>query len=298
MKWLLIEATKTPNDSTIIDSVINGSCKDDTKYSPDIEFMKIAYEKLNELMFLNMLPSDMKFKIINAFDKYVGDTVVMRSSINGNRMLLPTTIVFNNSLTLTMRDWVNVMIHEMLHAYDVEYRSNEYSNPDYEKHGGWFVEQVNRINKKYGFDVQVQYDKKFGVNDEQPNLSVNHLVIIGKEDDVISGVIVSDNNKDEFLEYIYNELKKKSVLIMTTMNQDSDMLDKFNPKTCEYTIYECDDEFMHEFGPFVDAKTISLKRMFANESVDDEPEDIRILRQIKGIREIRKVKDGWEFHIS
>ena len=129
MKWLLIEAAKTPNDSTIIDSVINGSCKDDTKYSPNIEFMKIAYEKLNELLFLNMLPSDMKFKIINAFDKYVGDTVVMRSSINGSRMLLPTTIVFNNSLTLTMRDWVNVMIHEMLHAYDVEYRSNEYSNP-------------------------------------------------------------------------------------------------------------------------------------------------------------------------
>ena len=103
------------------------------------------------------------------------------------------------------------------------------------------------------------------VNNEPPNLSVNYLVILDKEDDVISGVIVSDNNKDEFL---------------------------------EYTIYECDDEFMREFGPFVDAKTISLKRMFANESVDDEPEDIRILRQIKGIRNIRKVKGGWEFHIS
>ena len=144
----------------IIDSVINGSCKDDTKYSPDIEFMKIAYEKLNELLFLNMLPSDMKFKIINAFDKYVGDTVVMRSSINGSRMLFPTTIVFNNSLTLTMWDWVNAMIHEMLHAYDVEYRSKEYSNPNYERHEGWFVEQVNKINKKYKINISLAENKE------------------------------------------------------------------------------------------------------------------------------------------
>ena len=123
MKWILFnESIKTPSDSAIIDSVIENSCDDNTKYSPDTEFMRVSYEKLNRLVFMNMLPSDMKFKIVNAFDEYVGDTIVMRSSIRGSNMLFPTTIVFNNSLTLTMRDWINVMIHEMLHAYDVEYR--------------------------------------------------------------------------------------------------------------------------------------------------------------------------------
>ena len=85
---------------------------------------------------------------------------------------------------------------------------------------------------------------------------------------------------------------------MTTMNQGSDSLDKLNPTTGKYTVYSCDDDFMSEFGPFTDAKTISLKKMFMNESEDDEPEDIKILRKIEGVRNIRKVKGGWEFHIS
>ena len=299
MKWILInEAKKTPSDSDLIDSVINNSCEDNIKYSPDIEFMRIAYEKLNKMVFMNSLPSDMKFKVVNGFDKYVGDTIVMRSSINGSKMLFPTTIVFNNSLTLTMREWINVMLHEMIHAYDVEYRSNEYSKPEYKRHEGWFVKQVNKINDTYGFEVQVEYDKEFGVNDETPELSVNHFVVIGNEDDDLSCIIVSDDNKNECLEYIYNELGKKSVLIMTTTNPDSDSLDKLNPNTGKYTTYVCDDDFMKEFGPFFDTKTISLKKMFMNESADDEPEDIKILRKIDGVRNLRKVNGGWEFHLS
>lgn len=299
MKWLLISEETTPTDSSIIDSVIDNSCKDDTKYSPSTEFMRIAYEKLNELVFINMLPSDMKFKVVNAFDGCVGDTIVMRSSINGNKMLFPTTIIFNNSLKLTMREWMNALVHEMIHAYDVEYRSKEYSDQNYKNHEGWFMKQVDKINKKFGFEVQVYYDKEFGVNNEPPKLSVNHLVIIGHEDDVPYGIIVADDNKDECLKFIYNELKKKSVLIMTTLNPNSDSLDKLNPATGEYTTYDCDDGFMNEFGQFTDIKTISLRKMFMNESVDDdEPDDIKILRKIEGIRNLRKVKGGWEFHIS
>lgn len=298
-KWILINESTIPNDNNLFDSAIDGTCLDNSKYSPTVNFMEYTYAKLNKILFMNALPIDMKFKIVEAFDEYVGDTIVMRSSIHGSKMLFPTTIVLNNSLTLTIRDWVNVMIHEMIHAYDVEYRSNEYNKADYKEHEGWFMNQVNRINKKYGFEVKANYENDFGVNDDLPKPTTNYLILIDKEDDVPMGIIISEEDKDECLEYIYKEIKKKIVLLLTTSNTLSDSLNKLNPKTGEYTIYSCDDDFTKEFGPFFDAKTISLKKMFMNESTeDDEPEDIKILRQIKGIRNLRKVKDGWEFHIS
>ena len=43
---------------------------------------------------------------------------------------------------------------------------------------------------------------------------------------------------------------------------------------------------------------MSLKDKFIKESIDDEPEDIKILRKIDGIRDIRRVDWGWEFHMS
>lgn len=298
MKWKLITEKETPSDSNVIQLALDGKCNDKTKYSPSIKFMSILYDKLNELVFMDMLPSDLKFKIIDAIDDYAGDTIIGRSAVNGSNMLFATTIVFNNSIKLTIPDWIDVMVHEMIHVYDIEYCQNHYHKEKYERHGDWFLNMANKLNKKYGFDVKDYFDKDFEVNDEPLKLYVNHAVVVEKTNGKRFVVIISDHDKDKCLEYIFNEMNIDEVTVFTTSNQDIECLDKLNPTTGEFKKYECDYDFIEKFGPFYDIQKMSLKDKFIKESIDDEPEDIKILRKIDGIRDIRRVDWGWEFHMS
>ena len=155
MKWKLITEKETPSDSDVIQLALDGKCNDKTKYSPSIKFMSILYDKLNELVFIDMLPSDMKFKIIDAIDDYAGDTIIGRSAVNGSNMLFATTIVFNNSIKLTIPDWIDVMVHEMIHVYDIEYCQTHYHNEKYERHGDWFLNMANKLNKNMDLMLRI-----------------------------------------------------------------------------------------------------------------------------------------------
>ena len=65
MKWMLIEKF-IPSDEKFILNAIHG-VGDNIKYTPTVDFLKVAYLKLNNMFFNGQLPNDIEFKIEKEF---------------------------------------------------------------------------------------------------------------------------------------------------------------------------------------------------------------------------------------
>lgn len=295
MSWILLsEANVIPSDDEMINKALTDSTYN-AKFEPSIEFVTKIYGIINRKYFLNSLPNNMSFKILNfPNEAYHGDT---KCFVNKYGRLIPSLIIFNKAFLLSPHQWVEVIIHEMIHVLDYEYTPEHFRDSKYKKHGDWFMKQAKKFISD-GFNIKAYADFDFDDNDEKiKENEFNYFAVIEKSvDDELSGVKILKDKLEMSLKYIYDKFNKKAIILVKTKNPHFDELDEVNPDKDSYVLYEYDDKFITEFGPFYDKEKRKLKDMFSETS--DEPEFIKTLRQINGIRNVRKVSGGWEFNMD
>ena len=147
MKWLLIEKS-IPNNTILIDDSLKNNI-DENRYSPTVEFAKCVYVKFNKELFFGMLPnvSEIEFSISSIIRG--GEFGEATCNICRKRCLVDDIqLKLNSSVTLTIHEWLEVMLHEMIHIYDYTMNTKKYcSMKDYDGHDEWFDEFSKKFIK-------------------------------------------------------------------------------------------------------------------------------------------------------
>ena len=152
MKWvkLLGESNTIPSDKKSIDDSFNKDVSDE-KFIPTEEFARTVYNKVNIEFFFNYLPSDVEFKIKNTIrGGEFGVAIGNKYTVRGKSFISDFKLILNSSVTMSIHDWIGVVIHEMIHILDYDEHPDHYMNKEYNPHGEWFLEQGKRF-EKFGF---------------------------------------------------------------------------------------------------------------------------------------------------
>jgi len=126
------------------------------KYVPTQEFLETAYEIMNEEFFGNQLPKPERLLFI--IKSLPRSNFIGMASYRINRFeqtITPTAITLNSSRTLTLHEWLEVVLHEMVHVCDyVNYPEHflGYGGRYYDSHGTWFLNYGKQFEKD-GFHV-------------------------------------------------------------------------------------------------------------------------------------------------
>ena len=122
MKWKRIMSEEyAPNDIETILSIINGSSSYSGKYTPTKEFLNRSYHEINRVMFNNLLPTKPKFEFVmetSPKKQYPGKTNI---TIHRNGSIDVDSIELNSSIMMTLHEWIEVIIHEMIHVQECLY---------------------------------------------------------------------------------------------------------------------------------------------------------------------------------
>lgn len=102
------------------DTIINSFKEDisDEKYSPTREFVESAYDILNEKFFDGKLPDRLVLNVSNSpRASFMG---LARCRIVGFDIIRAMSITLNSSRKMTLHNWLEVVLHEMIHILDYE----------------------------------------------------------------------------------------------------------------------------------------------------------------------------------
>lgn len=294
MKWILIKESKTPSDINTINASFNGDVSYE-KLTPTIDFLRNAYAKMNKDLFYNFLPSKMTFVVGYYPDSdAIGNTITFYDI--HLKEFVPRGIILNGKFKVTLHEWLEVILHEMVHVS--EYLSTKESK--HGKHSGdhsdWFMNAARRFDK-YGFNVQKYCNFKYE-NADKDDIEVvkmdkcNLFVVIGKTiDDVPKVVRIQASTKEKCVEKIQEDLRIDKVKIIKTYNPNSNDIEEFTPKShLEISdIYLLNTSFEMMYGPFEDdVESI-------NESMSDEyKEAYDMLIKKPGVWSVKKVPGGFE----
>lgn len=296
MKWLLVEKV-IPNDTRLIDDSVKDNI-DKNRYSPSVGFIKYVYEKFNDELFIGALPEsdDIEFGVSNRIRG--GDFGEATAKICKSRCYVEDIhLTLNSSVTLTIHEWLEVMLHEMIHIYDYTINTKKYCIPDeYDGHDEWFNEFSKKF-KKYGLVVKPYHTGGHGMNTDDKKISKriskmleNEIYFVVDGDKLFKGYI-----KDKGL--ILSSLKDKnykSVMILKSNNSTSVEIPPCIIRSVKSPIsyYPFTDEFKEQFGPFDEIETIDLSSDKVTESIEYENDEFLIhLRNIKGMKFAYKVGD-------
>lgn len=112
----------------------------DQKFSPSKEFLKVAYGIFNDRFFGGELPDGISFQVKTQPTKsYIGYASYMYNRDMGKIHTVGVTL--NGSRTLTLHEWLEVVLHEMIHVLDYETNPKHYigyMRRSYDAHGHWF----------------------------------------------------------------------------------------------------------------------------------------------------------------
>lgn len=293
MKWvkLLGESNTIPSDKKSIDDSFNKDVSDE-KFIPTEEFAKNVYDKVNREFFLNYLPNNAEFKVKNTirggeFAAAFGNKYTVR----GKSFISDFKLVLNSSITMSIHDWIGVVIHEMIHILDYNEHPDHYMNKDYNPHGVWFLEQGKRF-EKHGFHVEEFYrgDYKMNIDNSSVTKMMNRdmFIKIGQTKSGSSKIIkILKKNKDNALKC----LKKHglaSVAIMKSINPNAVQIPAVSIRHLSsekpITPFIVDDEFNDSFGPFEETERINLTDVVSEGSDDKENDDeLETIMSIKGV---------------
>lgn len=296
MKWLLIEKS-IPNDTVLIDDSIKNNI-DENRYSPTVEFAKYVYCKFNRELFIGILPDVDEVEIGVSNIIRGGEFGQATCNICKSRCYVEDIkLKLNSSVTLTIHEWLEVMLHEMIHIYDYTINTKKYCSKDgYVEHDEWFNEFSKKF-KKFGLVVQPYHTGGHGMNIDNKKISNriskmldNEIYFVVNGDKLFKGYI-----KDK--EIILNSLKGKnykSVRILKSNNPTSAEIPPCIIRSVKSPIsyYPFTDEFKGQYGPFDEIETVDLSLNKMNESMDDtDDEFLAHLRNISGMRFAYKVDD-------
>ena len=158
MKWKRIVSEEyAPNDIETILSIINGSSSYSGKYTPTKEFLNRSYHEINRVMFNNLLPTKPNFEFVmetSPKKQYLGKTNI---TIHRNGSIDVDSIELNSSIMMTLHEWIEVIIHEMIHVQECLYYPEHLLSKNYEQHGEWFMKRANDFTQ-YGFRITKTFE--------------------------------------------------------------------------------------------------------------------------------------------
>ena len=285
------ESKSTPSDKETILASFNADVSDE-KFSPTPDFLETAYGIFNDRFFRGQLPDKLAFKVkVQPTRSYIGLASYVYD--RRNEKVWPTNVTLNGSRTLTLHEWLEVVLHEMIHVLDYE------TNPDhflgymrlaYDPHGTWFMNEGDKYTK-YGFHVQKYCKADIGVNadDEKVKSRVSGSVFLYMQGDGRPMMLkMSRKNLDRNLEYIMARIGKpwcnfgrgvNEIKIMTSENPNISLLKdlRMRDSTSRITWWWFDDGFEKRYGPFEEEDTVQVlraKNTVNEEDEEDKPEEV------------------------
>lgn len=293
MKWLLLESA-TPSDLETIMASFHTDVSDE-KFSPTTEFLKISYNKLNSELFGNELPSNIDLVVKSAPSKsFFGRATA--TIYRRLRKLTPNSIILNGSATLTLHEWLEVVVHEMVHIVDYTFHPEHFFGRKYDAHGPWFLEFGKKFEKD-GFHVQKYCNAEYGINtdDKKVKKQMNDMLLIEFSPGEI--IRVSPTMKYKVVN-ILEAKRYKNLKFWTTENPLAVKLSQWRPRDRYSTLryYYFTDAFKEKYGPF---KEITMNSI--NEDKDEvEYDDMNhidddyakhLYDNIKGVVDVEKKSD-------
>ena len=101
----------------------------------------MAYGILNKKFFHDNLPAGISFKVkVQPTKRYIGLASYVYDRARDR--VWSTGVTLNGSRTLTLHEWLEVVLHEMIHILDYETNPNHflgYMRHAYDAHGSWFM---------------------------------------------------------------------------------------------------------------------------------------------------------------
>ena len=142
MTWKrLIFESRTPSDYDTIMASFNNDVSDE-KFYPTTDFLETAYGIFNDEFFGGRLPMGLGFQVkIQPTKNYIGLASCVYNYRSG--IVKSKSVTLNGSRTLTMHEWLEVVLHEMIHILDYETNPQHFlgrSRRSYDPHGPWFME--------------------------------------------------------------------------------------------------------------------------------------------------------------
>ena len=223
-------------------------------------------------------------------------------------------VTLNAARTLTLHEWLEVVLHEMIHVLDYETNPQHfigYMRRGYDAHGHWFLEEGEKYTK-YGFHVQKYCDADYGMNtsDRKVQGRIDNSVFIFMHNitDPYPMIIKSSrNNLDRNLNSILQRIGKggtfgkdvHQIILMTSNNPKIAGLKdlRMRDKSSRISWWWYNDQFQEKYGPFQTERIIDVAKAKSKLRVseDDEgPEEVKPETPEEVIDEIQDNVEGVE----
>lgn len=293
----------------------------DQKFSPSKEFLQVAYGIFNDRFFGGQLPDGISFQVKTQPTKsYIGYASYMYNRDMGKMHTVGVTL--NGSRTLTLHEWLEVVLHEMIHVLDYETNPKHYigyMRRSYDAHGHWFQMQGEKYTK-YGFHVQKYCNADIGVNTDdskvQRRISNSVFLYMHGRNELPMIMKMSRKNLDKNLEYITSRIGKPwstfgsgvdKIQIMTSENPNISLLKDLRMRDSGSRIvwWWFNDKFNQKYGPFKLEDTVQVysAKNKVNEEDSDKPQEVdsepetpeevidEIKDNIEGVEDVKEVAD-------
>ena len=261
------------------------------KFSPTSDFLETAYGIFNKKFFGGSLPTGLRFTVkVQPTASYIG----MASYIYdyGRGRVKATAVTLNGSRTLSLHEWLEVVLHEMIHVLDYETNPEHFTGRYgrvYDAHGYWFMEEGEKYIK-HGFHVQRYCNADIGINaqDSKVKNRIGKSVFLYMKGSAQRPLMMkmSRSNLDRNLEYITTRIGKgsqfgigvKEIKIMSSSNPNVALLRdlRMRDSTSRISWWWYDDKFEKKYGPFEVEDTVkiySAKSRVNEEDNEEIPEE-------------------------
>ena len=301
----------------------------DEKFTPDIEFLYNAYDLLNDKFFRNTLPyPDALFRLkVKSLPKnnclgYSACRMHFR-----NREVKATGITLNSAKMLTLHEWLEVVLHEMVHVVDYIQNPSHFLNGKYDAHGDWFL-SFGRQFEKDGFHVQryCEVEVEINTDDKKVQKLINDRVFLklegyehGKNNPNQCVLVLSDKLIDRYIGLLQERADigympgLESVTILQSSNPNIVRLKqlRMNDIYSKVKWYWFSEDFKQKYGPFEEKGKIMINRK--NDSITEDKDEMefdgmnhiddayarKIYDQIDGVVDVKKIDDDdYEITIS
>ena len=300
--------SKIPSDKESILKSFNQDVSEDM-FAPTQEFLETSYNLFNEKFFNNSLPQNLKFIITNA----PRATYIGKAAYQINRYLkqiIPLAIKLNGSRKMTVHNWLEVVLHEIIHILDYQTNPSHFLNGngiDYDPHGSWFLNKGKEFLSK-GFNVQkyCKANQEFDSDNKILKNKINNLrIILASIASKQAAFVVSEKSLEDHIhileqvsKYRVKNMKLQKVLKSSNPNILKLKSIRMRNYHSSYSWYWFTEDFQNKYGPFEEISEIDTSNVQEDETVHDEMNNIdnkyatQVYDHIDNVVDVDKVKDG------
>jgi hypothetical protein len=235
-------------------------------------------------------------------------------------IVTPINITLNNAWTMTLHQWLEVVLHEMIHVLD--YQTNPrnftgYMGRYYDAHGKWFMDEGRKFEPE-GFNVEKYCHVDMGINtdDRRIQSSIRNSVFVRMKGTDPRPLIIkmSRGSMRRQLTFLANRISRSSSTlsgvkefeILTSENPEIINIKemKMRDSYSKVSWYWWSDQFEAKYGPFKEEERISVESM-RNPTIDEDKDEAeydeyshiddefarKMYDNISGVIDVKKIGD-------